>query len=168
MNIPELQTDRLLLRAPHADDFMVYRNFYSDECASSAYGGPLSPELAWRKLAYDRGHWALRGFGMWSVVDRATKVMVGSCGIVWPEGWPRHELTWWILPASRRRRFAYESSRAAISWAYDFLGWREVETHMDDENMAARRLAKLLGGKFIRREQFPDGYFRSVYLLPPP
>lgn len=102
MAIPTLCTARLTLRAPAAADFPVYRAFYADAEASAFYGGPLEAPLAWRKLAVDIGHWALRGFGMWSVVETASGAMVGGCGIVRPEGWPRHELTWWIVPAARR------------------------------------------------------------------
>jgi RimJ/RimL family protein N-acetyltransferase len=168
MDIPTLNTDRLILRGPEAKDFPAYRSFYADGAATAHYGGPLSPALAWRKLAFDIGHWALRGFGMWSVVDRASGQMVGGCGIVWPEGWPRHELTWWIARAARRNGYALEASRAAIAWAYDTGAFDPVETHMNDENAAARGLAEKLGGTIIAREQFPDGLWRNVYALPPP
>ena len=166
MDIPTLHTDRLILRAPGRDDFPAYRNFYADRRASAAYGGPLRAGLAWRKLAADIGHWSLRGFGMWSVEEKSSGRMVGGCGIVWPEDWPRHELTWWIAPAARRQGYAFEASRAAIGWAHDSLGWDQVETHMNDGNQAARRLAEKLGGKIIGRETFPDGISRNIYVLP--
>lgn len=168
MTIPELRTRRLLLRAPAPQDFEVYRRFYADPEASFFYGGPLRAELAWRRLAYDLGHWPLRGFGMWSVVEQATSRMVGGCGIVWAEGWPRHELTWWITPEARRQGYAFEASQAAIVWGYGNLGWQNVETHMDDDNAAARALARKLGGVVTRRERFPDGLVRSIYALPRP
>jgi RimJ/RimL family protein N-acetyltransferase len=167
MTIPTLETERLLLRAPLQEDFPVYRDFYADPKASGSYGGPLSPALAWRKLAFDIGHWTLRGFGMWSVI-RCDGAMLGSCGIVWPEGWPRHELTWWIVPSARRHGYAAEASRAAIAWAYETLGFDPVETHMNDENVAARRLTEKLRGTVIAREIFPDGLARNVYALPRP
>ena len=113
MIIPQLRTPRLLLRGPARHDFDVYRRFYADPDASFFYGGPLEAGAAWRRLACDLGHWTLRGFGMWSVVEQATGRMVGGCGIVWPEGWPRHELTWWIAPDARRKGYASEASRAA-------------------------------------------------------
>jgi [ribosomal protein S5]-alanine N-acetyltransferase len=166
MQIPTVNTERLTLRAPEAGDFPLYRGFYADASASRLYGGPLSAELAWRKLSHDIGHWALRGFGMWTLVDRESGRGVGGCGIVWPEGWPRHELTWWIVPAARRRGYALEASRAAIDWAGESLGWNGVETHMDDGNSAARALAERLDGQVIARERFPDGLSRNIYLLP--
>ncbi|MEM8697300.1 MAG: GNAT family N-acetyltransferase [Pseudomonadota bacterium] len=166
IDIPQIETDRLLLRAPCADDFSVYRGFYADADASSSYGGPLDPGMAWRRLAADLGHWELRGFGMWSVVERASGDMVGGCGLVWPESWPRHELTWWIVSAARRSGFAFEASRAIVGFAYRQWKWPQVETHMDDDNDAARRLAEKLGGTVIAREPFPDGQERNIYRLP--
>ena len=167
MDIPTLCTDRLILRAPAASDFEAYRDFYADCAASAYYGGPLPAAAAWRKLAYDVGHWALRGFGMWSVVEKVSGTTIGGCGIVRPEGWPRHELTWWIARSARRNGYAEEASRAAIGWAHDSLGWTEVETHMDDRNQAARRLAEKLGGVIIAREMFPDGLERNIYAMKP-
>ncbi len=164
--IPTLHTQRLILRAPQADDFATYHDFFADAEASGFYGGPLNPAAAWRKLAIDLGHWALRGYGMWSLADRDSARMVGSCGIVWPEGWPRHELTWWITPDARRRGFAEEGSRAAIAWAYSAGGFAQVETHMNDANDAARHLAEKLGGVVIARATFPDGIAPNVYRLP--
>lgn len=168
MRIPELATERLILQGPSAQDFPIYRAFYGDADASVFYGGPLSPEAAWRKLAQDIGHWTLRGFGIWSLVERASGDIVGGCGLVHPEGWPRSELTWWIVPAARRRGYALEASRAAIAFGYETLGWPLVETHMKDENVAAQRLAEALGGTVIARETFPDGIARNVYALPRP
>lgn len=167
MQIPCLRTERLILRAPALDDFPVYRDFYADAEASAFYGGPLTAALAWRKLAFDLGHWQLRGFGMWSIVEQASGAMIGGCGIVWPEGWPRHELTWWIVPGGRRKGYAEEASLAVIDWALRELGWACVETHMNDANVPARRLAEKLGGTKIARELFPDGIERNVYVLAP-
>ena len=166
LTIPTLQTERLVLRAPAEADFETYRVFFADEVASREYGGPMSATEAWRKLARDLGHWALRGYGMWTIAHKETGDTVGGCGIVWPEGWPRSELTWWIVPAHRRNGFALEASRAAILFAYDTLHWSHVETHMDDSNAPARRLAEKLGGEIMCREQFPDGLERNVYMLP--
>ena len=52
-----------------------------------------------------------------------------------------------------------------IAYALDRAGWQAVETHMDDANEAARRLALRLGGEIIAREPFPDGKERNVYRL---
>jgi RimJ/RimL family protein N-acetyltransferase len=166
--VPTLETQRLTLRKPASQDFTVYRTFFADAEASRFYGGPMSADRAWRVLASDLGHWELRGYGRWSLIERSSGAMIGSCGLWWPEGYPRSELTWWITPGARRKGYASEASRAAIRFGYDELRWHLVETHMDDENLAARRLAEALGGTVILRERFPDGLERNVFALPRP
>lgn len=164
--IPALETERLTLRAPEAKDFPVYRDFFADAEASRFYGGSMDASAAWRVLAADLGHWALRGYGRWAVVERASGRMIGGCGLWWAEGWPRSELTWWIIPAARRMGYAAEASRAAIGFGYRTLGWDVVETHMNDANVAARQLVEKLGGTILARECFPDGLERNIYALP--
>ena len=160
--IPTLTTERLELRAPTADDYPVYRDFFADAGASHFYGGPLDADRAWRVLATDLG------YGRWSVVERCTGRMIGGCGLWWPEGYPRSELTWWIIPAARRHGYALEASRAAVVFGYDALGWDLVETHMNDENTAARKLVEKLGGRKMVRERFLDGLDRDIFELPRP
>ena len=166
MTIPTLTTEWLVLRASCADDFDGYAQFYADAEASGAYGGPLSAGEAWRKLLSDLGHWQVRGYGMWTVCWRETGQMAGGCGLVWPYDWPCPELTWWVLPDARRKGVAMEASRAAIQFGYDQLGWDEVCTYMNDDNIPAQTLAEKLGGRIKARVECPDGLSRNIYVLP--
>lgn len=162
-NGPKLRTARLTLRLPDARDLDAYTDFFADAQASHFYGGPLRRDQAFAMLCRDIGHWAMRGFGKFAVtLDGAT---VGGCGIVHPDGWPGHELTWWVLPEARGQGIAREASLAVLAWARD-LGRAEIETHFRDENIAARRLTESLGGRLLRRETFPDGIARDIYGIP--
>lgn len=165
--IPELAGPRVLLRAPGERDAGAWTRFYADADASRFYGGPLPPTDAWKRLAQHLGHWALRGYGLWTVADRATGEALGGSGLLWPGGWPRPELTWWLLPEARGRGLAEEASRLVVAHAVGVAGWPFVQTHMLDENEPARRLALRLGGVPIAREAFPDGRERTVYRLDP-
>ena len=49
--------------------------------------GPMDAQRAWRVLAADVGHWQLRGYGRWSVIEKTTNHMIGGCGLWWPEGY---------------------------------------------------------------------------------
>lgn len=167
MTLPELTTDRLTLCPPAARHFPAYRRFHATSQGPSArYGGPKTEREVWNLLAADIGHWHLRGFGMWVIERRADAEVMGGCGLYHPEGWPRHELTWWLLPEMRGQGLATEASAAVIDFGYRVLGWGSVETHMRDENLPARRLAERLGGELIGRETFPDGVTRDVFRLP--
>ncbi|WBU65210.1 GNAT family N-acetyltransferase [Paracoccus aerodenitrificans] len=166
MTAPILHTDRLTLRLPEAGDHAAYSAFFADADASAFYGGPLLPYQAYGILCRDIGHWSLKGFGKF--VIEAKGEALGGCGIVHPEGWPGHELTWWLLPSARGQGIAQEASRAVLGFARDSLGWSHVETHFRDENIPARRLTESLGGTKQRRETFPDGIKRDIYAIPTP
>ncbi|MDB4975289.1 MAG: N-acetyltransferase, partial [Myxococcaceae bacterium] len=47
---PTLETARLLLRPPNADDFEPYAEFASDPAAARFLGGVQTRHLAWRSL----------------------------------------------------------------------------------------------------------------------
>lgn len=166
--IPRLQTKRILLRPPSESDFEAYSEFFGDGEASHFYGGPIDALASWGKLARDCGHWRLRGYGQWTIVHKEIGEIVGSAGFAWPTGWPRPELTWWIGRSWRRQGLAKEASFAAISYGYDELKWGLVQTHMKDENTAAKSLVLSLGGQKIAREAFPDGVSRNIYSFPRP
>ena len=161
-----LITPRMQLQPVQLSDGRSYGAYFQDGEASKWNGGPLDREAYLNRLAGDVDHWAQHGHGMWMLRRQTDAVVIGGCGLVWGDGWPRSELTWWLLPEYRGQGYAVEASQAAIAYGYDILGWPLVETHMRDENIAARRLVARLGGNKIAREQFPDGFSRDVFALP--
>jgi len=162
--IPKLTTERLTLRGPQASDLAIYTAFntVTDATVGKYRGGKSDAEIQ-DILNGDIAHWN-KGFGMWMLV-LADDTIIGGAGLVHPDDWPSHELTWWLMPEHRGSGLATEASRAVIDFGYDVLGWPQVETHMRDENLPARQLAERLGGKVIRRDVFPDGVSRDVFGL---
>ena len=169
MTRPVLHTDRLVLEPvsdAHLDAYLEYYAIPNDQKGS--YRAPRPRAEVEALLARDISEWQRNGFGMFMLRPRDTDSPVGGTGLAHPADWPRHELTWWLMPQAQGTGFATEASRAVLNWAYDVLGWSVVETHMRDENQPARRLAERLGGTRIARETFPDGITRDVFALPKP
>ena len=162
--IPVIETERFKLLPPTKQCFTLYQAFYADAEASSLYGGPLSDEQIWARLKADVGSWHLLGFGVWVIQDKQNDRLMGTCGFWQGKDWPR-ELTWWVLPEARGAGVATETSNAAIDYALTHLNWQSVETYMNDENIAARKLVEKLGGVKISRDKFPDGLSRDIYCL---
>ena len=44
--------------------------------------------VAWRNVAMMVGHWHLRGYGQWTVVEKGSGEVIGRVGLWNPEGWP--------------------------------------------------------------------------------
>ncbi len=67
-----LQTPRLLLRPPLEADLDGWAGFDGDERATRFFAGPRSRAQAWSEMATAAGMWALRGYGLFSVIERDT------------------------------------------------------------------------------------------------
>ena len=166
MTAPTLTTDRLTLRPPNSSDLASYQAFYAvSDTVVGKYRARTSLSEIQTILKGDIAHWT-KGFGMWLITVTGDDTVIGGAGLVHPDNWPRHELTWWLMPDHRGQGYATEASHAVIDHGYNTLGWLQVETHMRDENLPARRLAQRLGGTFLQRGQFPDGVERDIFVLP--
>ncbi len=155
---PVIETARLLLRVPQLGDFERYAELFADEEASRHIGGVLPRGAAWRRFLQMPGAWALQGFAMFSVVEKASGQWIGQMGPWRPDGWPGNEIGYAFHPRAWGRGYALESAAAAIDWAFDTLGWDEIIHCISPGNLASKKVAHRLGSTLLRQGR----------LLPPP
>lgn len=155
---PRIETDRLMLRLPRAEDFDAYAQLQADEEAARYIGGPVSRPEAWRKFLQMPGAWAIQGYGMFAVTDKATGEWLGQLGPWQPEGWPGTEVGWAFKRAAWGNGYALEAAIAAIDWAFATLGWTEVIHSIVAENTASQALAQRLGSRILRQANLPAPY----------
>ncbi len=155
---PRIETSRLILRLPSAEDFESYAALHADEPAARYIGGVLPRAAAWRKFLQLPGAWLIQGYAMFSVIDKASGAWLGQCGPWQPEGWPGTEVGWAFQRAAWGRGYASEAACAAIDWAFAELGWSEVIHSIDPQNTASQALARRLGARILRRTNLPAPY----------
>jgi RimJ/RimL family protein N-acetyltransferase len=159
---PTLETERLILRPPSGEDFEAWAAFAGDEEAARFLGGAQSRPLAWRAMCAMTGSWTIAGFGMFSVVEKASGVWVGRLGPWSPEGWPGTEVGWGIAREHWGKGYAPEGATAAIDWAFDHLGWTEVIHCIDPGNINSQNVARRLGSSILRHAVLPPPINDSV------
>lgn len=148
---PTLETPRLLLRPPGAADFDAFAEFAADEEAARYLGGTLARAPAWRAWCAIVGAWEVRGFSMFSVIEKATGRWVGRVGPWMPEGWPGAEIGWGITRDRQRLGYGKEAGSAALDWAFESLGWTEAVHCIQPPNGPSIALAESLGSRLLRR-----------------
>lgn len=158
MNGPVLFTERLVLRPPQPEDFEGWVAFQADAETTRFVGGVQERAAAWRSFCTMAGAWQIRGFAMFSMIERATGRWIGRTGPWQPEGWPGTEVGWGVLPEFAGRGYAHEAAAASIDYAVDVLGWTDIIHTIDSENLPSIRLAQRLGAVNRGPTRLPPPY----------
>lgn len=116
-----LETDRLILRQPELSDFEPLCALMADETVTRFIGGVQEPALVWRNLCGIVGHWALRGYGFFSVIEKESGRWLGRVGPWYPHGWPQPEIGWSLNRDSWGKGYATEAASACMDFAVDVL-----------------------------------------------
>ena len=142
--IPVLETRRLVLRGPEAEDYPNFKATFTSYRARFM-GGPLNPYESWMLYAAEIGHWQIRGYGMWMIHDKTTDETYGMAGGWKPAQWPEAEIAWVIWPDKGGKGYALEATDAVRRYLYAEKGWTTAVSYIDPKNLDSIRLAERLG-----------------------
>lgn len=145
----ELETPRLFLRPLAPKDADAHIAMMRDARVArflTFEQRPQSRETEWRSFASLIGHWQLRGFGFFSVFERASGEWVGRVGPWMPEGWPGLEAGWSIAPAHWGKGYAPEAAIAAVLWVFArFPDLSRIISLIDPANENSQKVAAKIG-----------------------
>ena len=162
--LPIIETPRLILRAPRAEDFQDWSASMADAETMHFLGGANPPMMAWRNITSVVGAWSIVGFSMFSVIEKETGHWVGRLGPWRPEGWPGNEIGWAIARAYWGRGYATEGAQAAMDFAFENLGWDQAVHSIDPMNVASIAVAHRLGSSLLGQTTLPAPIDHTVNL----
>jgi RimJ/RimL family protein N-acetyltransferase len=144
-----IETERLLLRLPVADDAEPFLEIHQDpEVIARKQVTLTSPpggiELGARNVDRMLRHWDTRGYGQWAVVERANARVIGCVGFLQPEN-AGVELGWIVRRSRWGNGFATEAARASIEWAWRTGRIDYVMSLIGKDNPASIRVATKIG-----------------------
>jgi RimJ/RimL family protein N-acetyltransferase len=153
VSVPILETERLILRGHAVDTFDEALALWSDPLVTRHITGkPSGREEVWARLLRYIGHWAVAGYGLWQIRERATGRFAGEAGLadfkreiaVSFDGAP--EAGWVLAPWAHGRGYATEAMTAALAWsdAAAHVGPRTV-CMINPGNAASLRVAAKCG-----------------------
>lgn len=150
-----LETERLIVRETVPEDAEQLYQLYEE--GNGTYLEPLPGKLQeeQRILSFYFQHiYGFYGYGMWSVIQKEDKRMVGRVGLENGEmdGKGILELGYLIGKAWQRRGYAFEAAKAVIQYAKENMGeeWLYLKAHR--ENLPSIHLARKLGFDMIKEE----------------
>lgn len=149
---PTITTDRLVLRGHCLDDFADCAAMWGDPVVTRHIGGrPFTTEEVWARLLRYVGHWAMLGFGTWTVRDKATGRFLGEVGFadnqrdIDPPFGDRPEMGWVLVPCAHGQGVATEAVRAALAWGDVRFGATRTRCMIDPDNAPSIRVAEKCG-----------------------
>lgn len=151
IDIPDIVTDRLILRAPQKADLEPMTAFYQTE-RSHFVGGPRSKSECWRSLSGMFGHWHLCGYGMWIIHHKADDQAIGTVGFLNFPGWHEPELAWHLYGGYEGQGYAHEAAKAARLMGKTKFGLDGVISYIAPDNARSRALALRLGATKERED----------------
>jgi RimJ/RimL family protein N-acetyltransferase len=162
-----IETDRLILRPINPErDFEDWARTMADASTVRYLGTkPMSRAADWRSMAVVIGHWAIRGYGFFSLEDKKTGKWVGRVGPWYPEGWPAPEVGWTIAPDQRRKGYAAEAARASLDYVFNTLGWHRVVHVILEGNEPSIALATTMGSTLQGEQQGLPGVTDEKVLI---
>lgn len=153
-----LETDRLVLRPFTLGDFEPLAAMHADPCVMkllSVDGKPQPRFDAWRSLCGIVGHWHLRGFGMFALIERATGTFIGRVGPWQPEGWPDFEIGWALRSEYWGRGYATEAAKRCVAYAFRELDRAHISSFIVPENSRSIRVAERIGERLESQVTLP-------------
>lgn len=158
--IPVLETERLTLRAPREGDFAAALAF-NDSPRARFVGGTLERRWVWRGVLANIGHWALRGYGFYSVDTKAGN-FAGRVGVIYHDGWDEPELAWHLFDGFEGKGYAQEAALAARADYHARISPAPLISYVNAANTRSAALAQRLGAQVERPFQ-EDGEVIHVY-----
>lgn len=150
------ETGRLLIREMTLGDLDKINALYREEPSVS-----LSPELSLDRQeeeekikAYIAYMYGLYQFGMWVVIEKKSREMIGRAGFGIADylDFSEIDLGYLIGKPYRRQGYGEEACRAVLAYGKKVLEFPRVSAYIDGENRGSRHLIEKLG--FYKERMF--------------
>lgn len=155
VTVPILHSERLELRRHAESDLDAAAAMWGDQETVRHIGGrPFTRMEVWNRILRYVGHWSLRPYGYWAVVERTSGTFIGEVGLA---DWKRDgygnlldvpECGWVMAGAARRKGYALEALETVMDWADRKLSSPTV-CIIEVDNVASIRLAERVGYRRI-------------------
>lgn len=151
VDVPVVETERLILRGHRLDDFASLAAMWADpEVTRFIAPAPATAEEAWARFLRYAGHWAMMGYGYWAVEEKASGRYIADIGfadhrraIVPVLDGP--EIGWVLAASVAGRGYATEAVRAALAWGDGHFRDRRTVCIVAPDHARSIRVAEKAG-----------------------
>lgn len=160
--MPELETDRLILRMFSQADLDDLARIYADpDVMRYLSGHPLTREESAGWLKYFLSGWEQYGFGWWALVLKESKELIGHCGLQFIHVTPEVEVTYGLAKEYWRKGLASEAARACLRYGFEELKLDHIYALADPANTGSHRVMERVGMRYEKTEYYKDDLYEG-------
>src|SRR3954453_5354392 len=145
------ETDRLILRHFQATDADALDRVFGDSQVMDCDGTKSPQWVRGWMTSHIEQHYRNWGFGMWAVVKKSSRSVIGYCGLSRYAGRcadHEAEIGYRLIRPSWGQGFATEAARATTVYAWEILRRQRIIAMIDPGNRASIRVAEKIGFRY--------------------
>ena len=147
--IPELRTERLLMRAWHESDRDLFAELNADPAVMEHFPSTLTPEQTYEMVDRIVSKWADHGVGLWAVEVPGESAFIGFVGLAVPgfetSFTPCVEVGWRLAHSAWGKGYASEAAREALRFGFEDGGLDEIVSFTTTKNLRSQAVMQRIG-----------------------
>jgi len=152
--MPEIETARLYLRQFTPDDLDDLYRIYSDPEIMKYLTGVRTREATEIAIHTMLKRWEENNFGMWAVVHKIDRKMIGRCGLGFLDNTPEVELGYVLNKLYWNQGLVTEASLASLNYGFEILQLDRIVAIARPENIASQRVIQKVGMKYEKNAHY--------------
>ncbi|MFC6987041.1 GNAT family N-acetyltransferase [Streptomyces cirratus] len=157
--MPELRTDRLLLRPWRESDLEPWAAMNADPEVREHLGQPLTRDQSDAAVALMQSEFDHRGFGWWALEVRQTGQFIGRAGLdAVHEDMPFTgvDIGWRLIRSAWGHGYATEAALACLAFGFEVLGLPEIVASTTTDNARSQAVMRRIGMTRDGADDFED------------
>ena len=161
-----LETERLQVRETTVQDIEAFYRIYAGASITRFMEGLFQDPQDERRYTRDyiRNVYGLLGFGVWTVVEKASGEIIGRAGFSIRNGFEEVELGFLIGEPWQRKGYAKEVCKAILQYGKEVLGFSMVMALVKKENAISIHLLQELGFVVAEEVEIEENIYGNRYL----
>jgi RimJ/RimL family protein N-acetyltransferase len=162
--VPEVRTDRLLLRGFRDDDRDTFAALNASPVVMEHFQGPLDRAASDAFVDRIQACWAERGWGLWAVEVVGGAPFIGYVGL-WPATYVTDttvEVGWRLDDSAWGHGYAPEAAVAALADGFERVGLDEIVSFTVPQNRSSWRVMEKIGLRRVPGRDFDHPYVDPV------
>lgn len=150
----QIETARLYLRQFTPDDLDDLYRIYSDPEIMKYLAGVRTREATEIAINTMLKRWEENNFGMWALVHKIDRKMIGRCGLGFLDNTPEVELGYTLDKVYWNQGLATEASFASLNYGFQILKLERIVAIARPENIASQRVIQKVGMKYEKNAHY--------------